>query len=131
MYGSQIWGQHNGIVKKLQILQNKALRIMNFSPFRSKATPLFKQCNILKIADNISLQNFLFAHDCINNKLPSSLNGQLSPVNTGKNTRNETYHQLDRIRTKTILYGTNSIKSKSVDVYGGRTSPKQKINKKK
>ena len=27
------------------------------------------------------------------------------------------YHQLDRIRTKTNLYGTNSIKSKSVDVW--------------
>ena len=27
IYGSQIWGQHNAITKKLQILQNKALRI--------------------------------------------------------------------------------------------------------
>ena len=117
MYGSQIWGQHNGVVKKLQVLQNKALRVMNFCPPRTSATPLFKNCNILKLADNIALQNFLFAHDSLNNNLPSSLIGQLSLVNTVKNTRNEMYHQLDRIRTKTILYGTNSIKSKSVDVW--------------
>ena len=93
-YGSQIWGQHNGIVKKLQTLQNKALRLMTFSPFRSTATPLFKQCNILKIADNISLQNFLFAHDSLNNNLPSSIKGQLSVVKMGINTRNAMYHQL-------------------------------------
>ena len=32
MYGSQIWGQHDRIVNKLQILQNKALRLMTFYP---------------------------------------------------------------------------------------------------
>ena len=117
MYGSQIWGQHNRIVTKLQILQNKALRIMNFCPRGTSATPLFKSDNILKLADNIGLQNFLFAHDSLNNNLPSSLIGRLSLVNTVNNTRNEMYHQLDRIRTRTILYGTNSIKSKSVEVW--------------
>jgi hypothetical protein len=37
MYGSLIWCQNNGVVKKLQILQNKALRVINFQP-------LFKNC---------------------------------------------------------------------------------------
>ena len=117
MYGSQIWGQHNGIVKRLQILQNKALRIMTFSPFRTSANPLFKTCNILKISDNVIIQNFLFAHDCLNNNLPISINTNLTLVKTSMNTRNEMYHQLNRIKTKTILYGTNSILSKSVDVW--------------
>ena len=81
------------------------------------ATPLFKRCKILKLTDNISLQNLLFSHDSLNDNLPSSLTGQLSFVNTVNNTRNEMYYQLDRFRTKTILYGTNSIKSKSVDVW--------------
>ena len=98
IYGSQIWGQHNAVVKKLQILQNKALRIMTFSHSRSSAIPLYKKCNILKLSDNISLQ-------------------KLSFVNTVNNTRNQTYFQLDRTRTKTILYGSNSIKSKSIDVW--------------
>ena len=117
MYGSQIWGQHNGVVKKLQRLQNKALRLMTFSSFRAKANPLFKQCGILKIADNISLQNFLFAHDSLNNNLPSSIKGQVSMVSTVRISRSTMLNQLNRIRTKTILYGTNSIKSKSVDVW--------------
>ena len=117
LYGSQIWGQHNMIVKKLQTLQNKALRIMNFSPSRSSATPLFKKCNILKLEDNIKLQNFLYAHDSVRDNLPRSLCGKLSFVNSVYNTRSETYFQLDKIRTNTILYGTNSIKSKSIDVW--------------
>ena len=117
MYGSQIWGQHNGVVRKLQIIQNKALRIMNFQPPRTSATYLFKNCEILKLIDNINLQNFLFAHDSVNNNLPSSITGQLSLVNTVHNTRNEMYYQLDRPKSRTILYGTNSIKSKSVDIW--------------
>ena len=58
MYSSQIWGQNNGVVKKLQILQNKALRIINLQPRRTSESPLFKSCEILKLADNINLQNF-------------------------------------------------------------------------
>ena len=61
-YGSQVWGQQNAVTKKLQILQNKVLRIMYFQPPRTSATPLFKMSNILKINDYISLQNFLLTY---------------------------------------------------------------------
>ena len=61
-YGSQVWGQQNAITKKLQILQNKALRIMYFQPPRTSATPLLKMSNILKINDYINLQNFLLTY---------------------------------------------------------------------
>ena len=117
IYGSQIWGQHNSVTSKLQILQNKALRFMNFKPRGTSATPLFKSSGILKLTDHINLQNFLFAHDSLNNNLPSSLMGKLSFVDTVHNTRNETYIQLNRPRSRTILYGSKSIKSKSVDIW--------------
>ena len=103
MYGSQIWGQHNSIVKNLQKFQNKDLRIMNFCPPRTSATPLFKSNEILKLTDNISLQNFLYAHDSLNGNLSTSIQGKLSFVNTVNNTRNQTYFQLDRIKTKTTF----------------------------
>ena len=115
-YGSQILGQNN-VANKLQIIQNKALRIINFKPSRNTASPLFKKCNILKLKDNISLQNFLFAHDSIKNNLPSPLLGQLSFVDTVHNTRNEDCYQLDKPTNRTIIYGANSIKSKSVDIW--------------
>ena len=68
----------------------------------------------------------------LNDNLPSSLTGQLSFVNTVNNTRNEMYYQLDRFRTKTILYGANSVKSKSVDVwnYINVLFPKEKLHEK-
>ena len=87
MYSSQIWGQNNRIVKKLQVLQNKALRIINFQPCRTSASPLFKSCEILKFADYVNLQNFLFAHDSLRNNLPSVFTGQLVFIDTVHNTR--------------------------------------------
>ena len=74
-YGSQIWGQLNSAVKKIQVIQNKAIRIMNFTSNRAPSSPLFRKCNILKLCDIVTLQNFLFAHDSLRGNLPSSLTG--------------------------------------------------------
>ena len=73
IYANQVWGQYNRIVNKLQTLQNKTLRIMNFRSKRASAAPLFKSSNILKLVDHITLQNFLYAHDCLRKNLPTSL----------------------------------------------------------
>ena len=117
-YGSQIWGQLNHITKKVQILQNKALRIMHFQPPRTSATQLFKISEILKITDLINLQNFLLAYDSLNDNLPLPLRGKLNFL-TRENqiTRNLGYLQLSRPRTKTVTYGSKSILSKSTDFW--------------
>ena len=113
-YGSQIWGQHDRIVKKLQIIQNRAIRFMNFKPLRTSASPLFKTSGILTLADFVKLQNVLYAHDCLKKNLPQSLiDESFVIVNSGLNTRCERLNHLQTIGTNTILYGTKSIKSKS------------------
>ena len=117
MYSSQIWGQNKSAITKLQVLQNKAMRVINFKPNRTSATPLFKDCGILKLTDNINLQNFLFAYDSINNQLPSCLNQLFNFVETNHNTRFDALFQLEKKSTETILYGSNSIKSKATDVW--------------
>ncbi len=117
MYNCQIWGQSSGIVNKLQILQNKALRVINFKPYRSSSTILFKNNEILKIADTVSLQNFLFAHDSLCNNLPSPLCGLLHLKETNHNLRYEDFCQLVKPFSRTITYGSQSIKSKSVDIW--------------
>ena len=44
LYGSQVWNQgDNALQDKIQILQNKALRIINFKDFRETANPLYKE----------------------------------------------------------------------------------------
>jgi len=119
MYSSLIWGQNNSVVTKLQILQNKALRIINFQPRRAHASPLYRECKVLKLRDNISLQNFIFAHDSLNKRLPSTLNRLFTFVDTERvhNTRNDTLFQVNRLQSRTVLYGSNSIKSKSIDIW--------------
>ena len=49
-YGCQIWGQNaNTHIKKISILQNKALRIIHFAPFDTSAKPLFKTSKISQL----------------------------------------------------------------------------------
>ena len=114
-YTSQIWGQHERIVNKLQILQNKALRVMYFCTPRSSANPLFKDSKILKLADFILLQNILFVHENLRNKLPASLSDKFTFTNTGNSTRNVRNNQLNSLKTRTILYGSKSIESRCID----------------
>ena len=115
MYGSLIWGQHNRIVNRLQIIQNKAIRYMTFKSRRTPAIPLFKESGILNLKDYITQQNCLFAHDSINRNLPTPLlDDRITFVHTSGNTRDERLNQLVNFRTNTILYGTRSIKSRAV-----------------
>ena len=100
------------LLKKLQILQNNALQIMNFQP-RTSANLLLKSCKILKLADKVRLQNILFAHNSLNNNLPSLLIGQLMAVNTVLSTRSASYKQQVIPTVRTNTYGTLSSKSKS------------------
>ena len=118
MYGSLIWGQYSRIVNRLQTIQNKAIRYMNFKPKRTSATPLFKKTGILKLDDYIFQYNCLFAYDCLNGNLPTPLlDDRITFVHTTGNTRAERLNQLENFRTNTILYGTNSIKSRAVQAW--------------
>ena len=117
-YGSLIWGQHSRIVNRLQTIQNRAIRYMTFKPKRTTALPLFKKCEILNLSDYVMLQNCLFAHDCINGKLPIPLlDDRITFVQTSGNTRAERLNQLVNFRTRTVLYGSNSIKSRAVKAW--------------
>ena len=44
----QIWGQSNQSFSKMEKLQNKALRIINFKPLRYSVNSLYNKCEILK-----------------------------------------------------------------------------------
>ena len=53
-------------INKLEVLQNRAVRLITRSPFRSSACPLFKQLHLLKIVDIRKLQIYLL---CSNIKM--------------------------------------------------------------
>ena len=58
-YCCLVWAQNISSIKQIPILQKKAVRIINFQPRNSHTSPLFKQNFILKIQDNICLEDIL------------------------------------------------------------------------
>ncbi len=77
-YGCQVWGQtsNNTHIKKIQTLQNNAIRLITFAPdFRDNVTPIYAEHYILKIKDLISLKNLLVIHNFFKNKIPKNFNG--------------------------------------------------------
>ena len=56
----------------LEVLQNRAVRIITRSPFRASATPIYKQLNLLKLGDIRQLQIVLFMYKSKNALLAES-----------------------------------------------------------
>jgi len=98
---------------KLQVLQNRAVRLITRSPFRSSADPLFKQLHLLKIADIRKLQIVLFMYKCKNLLLPNSCLGYCLINNR------ISYDMRNRQDFLTPTFRTN-IREQSISVMGPR-----------
>ena len=72
-YCCLVWAQNFSSIKRILILQKKAVRI-NFQPRNSHTSPLFKQNFILKFQDKICLENMLFVSKSLHNLSPSVFN---------------------------------------------------------
>ena len=71
IYGSRVWGQSiTTHTEKVFKLQNRAMRIISFADFRADENPLYAVNSILKLEDQIKLQNCLFLFDFLHNTLP-------------------------------------------------------------
>ena len=119
-YGSQIWGQiRNRHFHRLQTLQNKAIRIINFANYRATVNPLYKNSNILNLTDTINLQNFLLVRDCIKGELPDALSNtfQLVRHTHSYNTRSSLQNKVTIPAVRTTIYGIRSIKYQSCQIW--------------
>ena len=101
-------------IERVQILQNKCVRIMTFAPFRADANPIFQQLKLLKIEDIIKCEQLKLVNDFYCNRLPISLTTlfQLSKdVHTADHTLNSIYYNLLHIPSfNTVTYGKKSLK---------------------
>ena len=71
LYGLPIWGStFKTYLDKLQILQNKAIRVITNSDRRSSITPLFRNLKVLKIADLYTYEIAKLMHQYSKNMLP-------------------------------------------------------------
>jgi hypothetical protein len=118
IYGCQIWGQNiNIFTEKVFKLQNRAMRILSFADFHANAEPLYKIHNVLKLNDLIALQNSLFVHDFLNNKLPICFNKYFQMVCEihSIGTKSSELGCLHVPYFATSKYGLNSITRKCID----------------
>ena len=65
IYACQVWGQDPLYLRRLCILQNKALRIINFKEYDYPTNDLYHESKILKIEDYIKLLNCFFVKDVL------------------------------------------------------------------
>ena len=123
IYGWQIWGQDQSEeFKKIEKLQEKAIRIVNFLPLNATVEKQMYEMNILKLKDFIMLQNILTenALGSFNDKFHSSK----LPLN---HTRSSSTYQLKVNNFIIERYAANQLWTNAH--YLGTTSTKQKILK--
>ena len=115
IYCSNIWGQHGNPNKnQIQIIQNTALRTLNFSNLRTETSPLYTERKILQLNNQIELQNLLYSNASLRNENPSLLNntfkfrGELNPHYI----RNPLTLNENNYRTR--IYGLNSIEAQCI-----------------
>ena len=105
------------VIEKISILQKNAVRFMTFSQFKAHSEPLFKKLKILKVKDNIFLQNCLFVYDYFHGNLPKSFDNifmKLEDLHTN-NTRNAHIGMIAVPTYNSTRYGLNSVYKKCID----------------
>ena len=124
MYGCQIWGQTlNSFNQKIEKLQNRALHIITFSDFQAASNPLYANLKILKLADQIKLQNCLFVHDALSKISPICFHNYFSLTNTihSLHTKSSKLGCLYVTNSNTVTYGLNSITNKCISIWNDIT----------
>ena len=119
-YACQIWGQiQSKTFDIIQCAQNKALRIISFKQFMEPSEPLYNQLKINSLKNNIILNNCLFVFDKVANNLPDIFDQFFKPFKElyNHNTRGSQQYLLNIPKTNTQMFGSNSIKIKSINYW--------------
>ena len=75
-YAIPIYGITNlDNISKIQVLQNKLLKILTFKNFKYSTNQLHNDFDILEVNDIVNQEILTFVHEYINNRLPSIFDG--------------------------------------------------------
>ena len=117
-YACHIWRKvQSKTFDMIQRAQNKALRIMHFKQFMDPSGPLYNQLKINSLKNNIILNNSLFVFDNLANNLPDVIDQFFKSFKElhNHNTRGSQQYLLNIPKTNTRMFGSNSIKIKSIN----------------
>ena len=100
--------------KKIEKLQENAIRIINFLPLNPPVEKHIYEMNILKLKAFIMLQNILFVRDCLSENVPGSFSDKFHPSKVPLNhtKRSSSTYQLKVNNFKTERYGRKLIVNK-------------------
>ena len=129
-YGSLIFGQsRTKHTLRLERIQNKALRIINFADYNDPVTHLYHKSKILKFFDQVNLENSLLVYNYHKNNLPKTLRKSFHTVaETGAPTRGAAQHKMSLPPARTQNYGINSITYRSSATWNSSVSTHPDIN---
>ena len=120
IYGCQIWGNNNSILlSKTKKLQEKALKIMDFSNNDKTINEVFYDFKILKFEDFLKYRNITFIKDCLNKIGPKAFYKDFTLCQERHHhyTRNAHKNFINIPQVQTSFYGINSIKYKSATTW--------------
>ena len=118
-YARHTWGQtQSKTFDMIQLAQNKALRIKNFKQFMKPSEPIYKQLKINSLKNNIILNNCPFTFDKLANNLSDIFYQFFKSFKEmhNRNTRGSQQYLLNVPKTNTQVFGSNSIKFKSITI---------------
>ena len=119
IYACQIWGQNPNMLNKIQPLQDKAVRIINFKPDNYNVGELYKTDEILKVSDYIKLLNCLFVRDVLTSlSVPAFENYFTKSENLHQhNTRHAQQNSVTLSQRNTVFYGIKSIQHQAATAW--------------
>ena len=110
-YGCLVWGfASTGDLQRLFRIQKQAIRVITFSDFQQPSSKLFADTQILKLADLIEFNKYMFMYEWKHGKLPSSFNSLFSEKEICKGTRLASHGKLYIPKIRTMKYGERSLR---------------------
>ena len=131
----QLFGQASSKqIKRIETIQNKAIRIINFAHYNASTNLLYKNSKILKFTDQIKLNNFLLVLETINKKVPFALQNSFTPASETHSylTRGATYCKVSLPKIKKVTYGEKSISYQAAQFWNNTVTkyPNEKLHMK-
>ena len=102
-YGNLAWGNADkNVIRKLTLLQKRAIRTINRSEYNSHTEPKFRSSRIMKLCDLYEYDSLLFMYDYRANNLPKLFDGHF-PLNrdmpSARNTRQSSLFKIPFMRS--------------------------------
>ena len=119
IYACQIWRQDPISLRKISVLQNKAIPIINFKNYDFPTDQLFYENKILKINDYIKLLNCFLVKDVLQNTSLKIFNEYFAKSEEvhNHNTRHSALNTVKQNHRSTRQYGQHSIKNQAASTW--------------